>query len=444
MITLSQQIGEKVLKENAEILLEGSAQLNLWSIAMETPAELVEKQNKRFAIIVDEVQDLIEVITWPYGLGCYRTCFETIYCLHIFTGSAVRIMSTEVFGYNSPLHGRVTEEYLEPFTPRDDFRLMEKLALENGLSFSQEAMEFLNELTGGHPFYTVSVVVRAIDLGYREITKAVVEEAFQYELLRGRIYLELLDRTDAHIKQMVDSEGAFRLLFEIVNYPEDRVLTRELPPVSENQGQVLERLARADIIRLNGALVQMTDPVYKIWLRDVYLPVFWQQKIADEKVEATVKRLANDVGRLFESKVRDVMYFFRGHTVPGRLFGSEDQEVQLPDFQSVSTRIKFTPFEGSEEVMEVDVLGKYRHKGEIYRWVVECNYAEKVTKKDLQTFLQKVKVLEKSYEVFNFIPWFCTRKALPPSLQDYARKHGMYFSSEKELEELFKILSEKD
>jgi hypothetical protein len=405
----------------------------------------VRDEGKRFAIIVDEVQDLF-LLPDHYGesvLMTFQESFESIYCLHIFTGSAVRIMSCDVFGYASPLFGRVTQMLLDPLKPADDFALMDKLAREFDLTWEEDAQFLLHELAGGHPFYTTCVVSRLAEEGTRHVTPERVREAFLTDLLQGRMFLEFVDRTDPHLKAMGEVEAAVGILKALVNSEENAVSTEDLKPLPGYSFEVLENLARADVIRLNGWSARMLDPAYKMWLRDVYLHLFWgrqSQVDARRSLAATVGRLCNDLGRLYESKVQDVMWFFQRQTVEGRFFGHPGTSVTLPTFEEVARRVTYA--ERLPEAIEIDVHGHYPHPQFIYAyWFVECKYQEEQPdREDFERLLHKRELFIRFSFQTDITLWFCTKHPLSEELADWAREQGVYFSSEADLEALFAAL----
>jgi len=444
----AQQIGDRTLEKNAKFLQRDDIYAHLKSvIAMETPGEIVRNEGKWFAIIVDEIQDLFQLENGVLLVGCYRYNFESIYCLHIFTGSAVRIMSCDVFGYSSALYGRVTQEYLNPFSPIDDFKLMAKLAGEFNLTWDDDAKFFLNEVAGGYPYYTTCIVARIYENGVQHITSQAVEDAFQEELLRGRIYKEFVDRTDPQLKAMGDAQTAISILEAIVNSEENRVGVQDLRDLPDYSFDVLDSLARADVIRLNGVVAQMLDPAYKVWLRDVYLPLFWKRQPEAEAVAAlsrTIRRLANDVGYLFEARVRDYMWFFKGKTAPGKFLGYPEKQVDYPCWDYITHRRLYSaaPENGLSEGFEVDVHIMFKTETRDYGyWFIECKYLDRqTTLSDLKELLCKKQIYIQAYGETEVILWFCSKHPLPARLQRFARENDIYFSSETDLDALFEML----
>lgn len=446
---LAEAIGDKTLRDAAVYLMSEDGRRNAPPSAGIAIGHIVQNEGKRFAIIVDEVQDLFLLPGYSGRsvLGTFRHSFESIYCLHVFTGSAARIMSCDVFGYSSPLHGRVTEVYLDPLTPVDDFALMDKLGREFGLEWEDDAKLLLHELAGGYPFYTTCVTTRIAEEGVALVTPRIVETAFREELLRGRMRLEFVDRTDPQMKAMGDAETAVRILRAIVQSESHIVGMGDLKHLPGFSFEVLENLARADLIRLNGVVARMLDPAYKAWLRDVYLPLYWEKRPEEAAISAlsrTIGRLVNDVGRLFEAKVAAVMWHFRGQTVSGEFFGRPDTALTLPNLKEVGTRVRFAgPYDHPlTEPFEIDVLGLYPWEGARHgHWFVECKYQEgPPTRADLERLLHKRDLFLEAYFDTEIKLWLCTRHPLPQPLREWAEKRDLYFSSEEDLDRLWKTL----
>jgi len=441
------QMGDSTLQRRVEALMRTKDPVvNRAAVAMSTVARIVKEGGKRFAFIIDEIQDLERL---PYGMNLlynYRIAFESIFCLHIFTGSAARIMTCDVFGYTSPLHGRVTEVLLDPFTPSDDFALIDKLGREYGQTWDIEAKIALNQLTGGYPFYTTCVLTRLSDEGTGVVHKVEAQEAFQRELMRGRIHLEFMDRTDPQLKSTGNATLAVKMLKLIVDREKETTHMLELQKIDGYDEEVLEKLARADIIRLNGTMVRMLDPPYKMWLRDFYLPLVWFESdlaTAESNLRRTMGRLVNDLGRMFESKVWSYLWFFKNKTVDGKFFGYSEQQIQLPDFYSVVRRLVYRPeYSYVAEPFEVDVHGMYRLNHELNYWFVECKYLDtQPALTVLEGMLRKRDLFVAGYPFGKVTLWFCTKLPLSDRLRDFAQEHGILFSSETDLEELFAALT---
>jgi hypothetical protein len=450
ILPLAEQIGDGVLARRTRLLIGPSTHPNKEMLMVDLPGDIVREHGKRFAIIVDEVQDLARI---PHGFSLlvrYRRAFESIFCLHVFTGSAVRIMSCDIFGYSSALYGRVNRVFLDPFPPQDNFRLMDKLGSEYGMTWTDEARFLLHELTGGYPFYTTCVAERLSSKGYREVRPEQVEEAFREELLQGRIHLEFVDRTDPQMKAMGDPDTATRLLSAIVHAEENQVGLENLRDLPGYHFEVVDALARADIIRLNGLTAYMVDVTYKTWLRDVYLEVFWGPRSgeqASESLRTTLGRLVNDVGRLFEAKVRDLLHYFAGQSVDGAWLGVPGQTMTLPSLENIKTRVLYA---GNDlpEAFEVDVHAYVRESGGRGHWFVECKYTdEPPTWADVERLLHKRDLFLQAFSPAGIAPaevtpWFCTKQPLSEEVFTWAREQGVYVSSEADIEALFAALRE--
>jgi hypothetical protein len=279
------------------------------------------------------------------------------------------------------------------------------------------------------------------------VTPGIVETAFQEELLRGRIYREFVDRTDPQMKAMGDPAAAVRVLGAIVHSDPNVVGVEDLQHLPGYSFEVLENLARADLIRLNGGVARMLDPAYKTWLRDVYLPLYWEKRPEDEATSTlsrTVGRLVNDVGRLFEAKVANVVWHFRGQTVSGEFFGRPGATLTLPNFANVTTRVTLS---GSydhplPEPFEIDVHGRYprlgMHDG---LWFVECKYLEgPPDRADLERLRHTRELFFEAYFDTEITLWFCTKHPLSDPLREFAEEQGLYHSSEADLDRLFAVL----
>jgi hypothetical protein len=273
-----------------------------------------------------------------------------------------------------------------------------------------------------------------------------VQEAFLTDLLQGRMFLEFVDRTDPHLKAMGEVEAAVGILKALVTREENAVGTEDLKHLPGYSFEVLENLARADIIRLNLLTAWMPDPAYKTWLRDVYLHLFWGRQSPAEAADAlskTLGRLCNDIGRLFESKVHDVMWFFHGQTVEGRFFGHPGTSVTLPAFADVTRRVRYSADpKDLPEGFEIDVDGRYKHEKFLFAfWYAECKYQEEQpSTADFERLRRKRELFFQGFYETDITLWFCTKHPLSPELANWAREQGFYFSSEADLEALFAVL----
>jgi len=448
IIAQADKIGDTTLKETVNIIerLYNEGEYPS-AVAIRAVREIGEKEGKKFAVFVDEVQECYQ-IKEAKGIditASFKGSFECICVLYLFTGSAVRMMSTEIFGAYAPMHGRVSQIHLGPLEPDKDFELMKKLTAETSLRWEKDSRELLNELTNGYPFYTLCVVLRLLENTNRVITKEIVNNAFAEELWNGEIHQELLNRTTAHLKQVGELSAVAGMLMAIVN-AEDKAEMEEVKEADGYSEEILIKLWMADLIEINGmaSVVWVKDPVYKTWLRDMYFKLFYQELEEDvvlEGLRRTIARLTNDAERLFKSKIRNFMWCFKGESLDGRFFGYPDKKIQVPFFKRIPQRMCFTS-EVSEQNYELDIAGFYDEEPiDAHGWFVECKYrVAEATIDEIEKLIKKADEYSKTYPRKVGALWFVTKERLPEPVQTFAKEKGVYFSSEADVEELLNEL----
>lgn len=343
----------------------------------------------RTAIVLDEFQDIV-------GLNKYRDFkngkllgfLEAIISRqtnvwYMFTGSAVRMMMNILEAPDSPFYGRIKRFNVQPFIKNDMADLTHKCTKK---AITAEALNFLYNLTGGHPFYTVVIASSADMVSGNDsiITRQHLEEAFIGELTGGALDSHcnyLFEASLGRSKQSTFLKEVLRILSTGGSTVTE--LAKKLGRTTGYLSIPLRNLFNLDLIDQRDKKYFIVDNILKMWIQTVYghndpnLEAI--KKNIRENYQEYIAALSTETGVYFESYLREMLQKFNGQTYA---------DMRLPKFNTV---YGLNAFDTAGEVfgkpsnIEIDALclgGK--------NWICEFKYREKsVSKKDIDQFVRK-------------------------------------------------------
>lgn len=212
-----------------------------------------------------------------------------------------------------------------------------------------DATTRLHKLTGGWPFYIQTVAARALQIARAtdgRIIDDVIDRAFQQELIGRAAALGQYCRYLLDAALRTDSTGARNtveaVLRQIARWqPVTRAsLERQLRNHHNHTSihAAVNRLVDTDFVREEVGALELLDPVFALWLN---LEEVRRNPDTAFRNPATLRRMVawyetqhqrdrQELGRLFEYRIENLVRQFHGQTVDGLLFGA-DKPVQLPE-----------------------------------------------------------------------------------------------------------------
>lgn len=407
--------------------------------AFELPELLAHLLDCRFMIFLDEFPELAPLSNYPQVgriMDLLRAVLQTQdRVAYVAAGSAIGMMQAIFYDPASPLAVHFRAEMLPPFAREDAYALIEKQLNVSVGPVSEGLRLTIYRWTYGHPFYLGAVCERLIELVRLQgapLTAATVEQAFVLETLwqNGRI-ANLCRFTLEKSLERARGESLLRLILQILAAEEGGLtltaLARRLKRPTGQTRILLRRLMEVDLIAQQGALYDFRDPVMKLWAAYDYqgleLPAVSRQQTLEQlvaEVSQRYQRISSELGLARESQVRELMRYFAGQVVDGRLLGLEGP-FRLPAFASVS------PYQ--EKGLEIDVVAE---DGE--RWIVEIKWRnEPVTRKEVEAFREKAGKLQSERPCRL---WLVSKSGFRDSALRFVREKGLLFSSQADLQAL--------
>jgi len=351
------------------------------------------------ALVLDEFQSISELDNFSnFGKGKVFAFLEDITSKqenvwYLFTGSAVRMMEEIFEGSESPFYGRLELFKVGTFNKEDTITLGHKCCKK---PISGEAINYLYNLSKGHPFY-VNVIISAADKFSGDknyIDRNHIEEAFLSEITIGDL--------DYHCKYLFDTsvgrigQGATHkeLLRVLSKGPSSLTsLANQIGRKTGNLSLPLRKLNQLDLIDNIDKQFFITDHILETWLRYVYghnEPVIDNiRKSIRKNYQELIATLNTQTGLFFESYMREMLQKFNGQRFENK---------PLPKFDKVDA-INLADNEGlvfgKPSNIEIDSLCLGSEN-----WICEFKYTNKnVRKKDITILLKKKILIETLFNI---------------------------------------------
>ena len=341
------------------------------------------------AIVLDEFQAIIELDRYKaFKNGQLLGFLEDIISRqenvwYMFTGSAVRMMNNILESPDSPFYGRVKRFNIQAFSKDDTAKLAHKCANK---PITAEALNFLFNLAGGHPFYTVVIIRSAITVSDHNpiITRRHLEEAFISELAGGALDSHcnyLFETSLGRAKQNTFLKEVLRILSD-----GEATVTELAKRAGRSSGYLslpIRNLYNLDLIERRNKRYGITDNILALWIRTVHGYIEPDLKKIKRKIKENyqeyIAALSTEAGIFFESYLREMLQKFNGQRFAG---------FRLPKFQTVDG---LNAFDAAGEVfgkssnIEIDAFCQGEEN-----WICEFKYRKRsVGKKDIDQLTRK-------------------------------------------------------
>ena len=404
--------------------------------AFDFPQRLARDLNKKIILFIDEFPEITVLSHYPQiddPLKLFRASLiaqpdVAVVC----AGSAVHAMEAMFTENSSPLFLQFEMLSLAPFTREQTLQLANKL-LDNP---SSPAARQIHRLSFGHPFYVTAIVQRMRRMVTTTTVDAnTVKQAFILETLSsdGQIYnycRYLYDVSLHKARGYGILKAILQLLSEEENLPLSEIARRIQKSPAATRGY-LRWLQEVDLVSEEAKLYFYIDPVLRYWVAHVtkgieigIMPRREELLGLLKELEEKYQSLSSELGVAKESEIRELISRFNGQEVPGDLFHNKDI-TNLPAFQQV------IPYRSADGQLEVDALAENDE-----RWVIEIKWRGKmVGVKEMQRLLAAAQTLLGR-------PWFISKAGFTPDAIDFARREGILWSHQQEMEQLAKIIGD--
>lgn len=229
-------------------------------------------KEEKAVVFIDEFQEILKLKNYKELrniLGIFREYINDENILFIISGSFPHIMKDMIANGESPLYNQFKELKLNSFEREGSYELISKV-----IECNKESKEMIYKLTGGHPFYIVSLAnrIKLINRLYNlSINPITIKRAFLIETMypEGSIY-----KHNAYILNTILSLAKYKApLIAILNtlIKEEPATQSEIAKkIKVSQGEVrlyVSELERLDILkRVEDRYYFIGDKVFKMWL----------------------------------------------------------------------------------------------------------------------------------------------------------------------------------
>ena len=432
------------------------------------PAAISDAVDAPILVMLDEFQEIRRLQHFPGTDNLWAALRQALdrpgRVGFVIAGSIVTALRTILRAGTDPLFTRFDELELSAFTPEDTAALAASVWDRSTLSWDQNAIQRLYALSQGHPFYAHVLARAAADMirgvGDRVLSEH-VEAAYQQQLLDRdsalAIYMQyLLGQAIGGVRGENIPEAVLRYLAE----HEGRRVADVARALRRNVGQIRDvvvELVAIDVLRreVDGG-VWFVDPLFPVWIaleRDRQGIPAALTAVADPTARTKVLQLHQErlqalldaAGPLFEKRVHNVLRQFRGQSVSARLFGANPQAAggattsRLPvvdDVRSVNLPDPSGSFSGRAGSVEIDAVTEGSET-----WLVECKHVRSgATIAEIERFLRKRAFFEQATGRRADHLWLVSAAGLRTGARDHCDAAGIYYSAERELGQLERIL----
>lgn len=265
---------------------------------------------------MDEFQEILKLKNYRELrniLGIFRDYINDENILFVISGSFPHIMRDMIANGESPLYNQFKELNLDYFEKESAYELISKV-----IECGEESKRLIYQLSGGHPFYIVSIAKRTklIHRIYElSINLTTIKRAFLIETLypEGGIY-----KHSSYLLNTVLSLAKYKApLIGILNtlLKEDGLTQSEIAKkIKVSQGEArlyISELERLDILQRIEDRYYSEDKVFKVWL-DLRKTGELGESPKDKPMEIYLKilerrylRAKTELGKAKESEIRE-------------------------------------------------------------------------------------------------------------------------------------------
>jgi AAA+ ATPase superfamily predicted ATPase len=361
-------------------------------------------REEKIVVFMDEFQEILKLKNYRELrniLGIFREYINDEKILFVISGSFPHIMRDMIANGESPLYNQFKELKLDYFDKYSAYELISKV-----IECDEESKRLIYQLTGGHPFYIVSIAKRTklIHRIYElSINLTTIKRAFLIETLypEGGIYKHcgyLLNTVLSLAKYKAPLIGILNTLLK-----EDGLTQSEIGKrIKVSQGEArlyISELERLDILNRIEDGYYIRDKVFKMWL-DLRKTGEIGDSPKDKPMEIYLK--------ILERK------YLRAKTELGTA-----KEYEVREKLREKLGIKFKQY--LEKDIEFDGVGRDNK----YAFILEVKWKNKPADlRDVKKFLQKIEKSEFATDEKNRLI-FVSKSGFTSSAFKFAKSNGI-------------------
>jgi len=370
LIEIKPEIANLVLEIRDIMQVKGPVPNNLISMAFDLPDRLAEN---RFIVLLDEFQVLGGLN--PALLDILRQKLQTqSKTRYVVAGSLVGMMKEILEREKAPLFGHFELIHVGSF----DYRSARGFVREKLPQIRELHLNFLISFTGGHPYY-LAIILNRLDKKKgldkkKEITKSILLDAIREVLFepQGQLYIYFKETLEEMFRRR-NMSRYFQIL-KAISLGKKR--TRDISyftslPMS-TISPYLDTLLFMELIKRDKKGYQIMDPAMDFWLRSCQrvqesssMDMKRKLDYFEEKVHQSFASITSELGKARESQIREIFLRKSFEVGSGYLLGGE--------FDLIAKKEKDL------------ILGEVK--------------TGKVTLKQLNKFIKKMKVVEEEHIV---------------------------------------------
>ena len=419
----------------------------LLEMAFNAPEIIAKASSQKVLVMIDEFPEILALNNYPQVrdvLALFRAVLQTQSDVtYIVAGSMISLMERIFLDAESPLFVHFQMESIGSFGKENCANLARKRLSAVADPVPADALATVYQVTRGHPFYIYATCMRVIEnvtLLQKSLSPETVQEAFTLETLgsTGRIYSLCRYILEQSLKDVRWETMPQAILQVLAQQPRGMSLTEIAERLKRPTGairQILNWLVDVDLIeQREDKMYLYRDAVLQVWVAYYYaglqLTGLPNQKVLSNLVSELMERyerVANELGSVKESQVRELLQQFDGQIVDGTWFGVSG-EFQLPVFERVK------PYISPNGQIEIDALAE----GSAC-WAVEVKWRGRLSgRKELEKLAASVNWLIS--EGRSPQAWFISRAGFTPDALEFAQKVGILVSDGQAVEHLIKYL----
>ena len=419
----------------------------LLEMAFNAPEIIAKASSQKVLVMIDEFPEILALNNYPQVrdvLALFRAVLQTQSDVtYIVAGSMISLMERIFLDAESPLFVHFQMESIGSFGKENCANLARKRLSAVADPVPADALATVYQVTHGHPFYIYATCMRVIEnvtLLQKSLSPETVQEAFTLETLgsTGRIYSLCRYILEQSLKDVRGETMPQAILQVLAQQPGGMSLTEIAERLKRPTGairQILNWLVDVDLIeQREDKMYLYRDAVLQVWVAYYYaglqLTGLPNQKVLSNLVSELMERyerVANELGSVKESQVRELLQQFDGQIVDGTWFGVSG-EFQLPVFERVK------PYISPNGQIEIDALAE----GSAC-WAVEVKWRGRLSgRKELEKLAASVNWLIS--ESRSPQAWFISRAGFTPDALEFAQKVGILVSDGQAVEHLIKYL----
>ncbi|MEI6153033.1 MAG: ATP-binding protein [Deltaproteobacteria bacterium] len=385
---------------------------------------------KRVVVFLDEFQEVVNLTNFDQTkniLKVFRSVKDRVdhvtYCI---SGSIISEMENITGDSASPLFNQFSHIPIKPYTRDESGALISKFIpdVDNRLT------GFFHHYSAGNPFYLVQILRKVLLFlaGQEVLSEILIKRAFISEVLSpaGLIHSYCTYLYNVSL-QRAKGYGILKSLLDTVATNDTPMTQSDLArSLKMSQGPIrinLKELQDIGLLFERERKYYYCDPILKYWVAYVQNGVevsdFPKEKdllSIIEELDRKYQRVSEELGRMKEESIMNIMKQFSGQEIDGTVFGLAER-ITLPGFTKLERYIS------KDGKTEVDILAAHKTN----RWAVEVKWKGKATgMKEIEGFFKKASHLAN-------VCWYISKAGFTREAKQFALENRIFISSEKDI-----------